>query len=59
MRKGDLINGKTVSSFIVLPAMPAMPAIPGQTRFYNQTGEAIVRVTSTDNTQGLVEVTVP
>lgn len=56
LRSGDTASSKTVKSFTVIG--PVL-YVPGQTRSFNRAGEIVVRATFTDNTTGLVKITVP
>jgi hypothetical protein len=56
LRKGDLLDGKKVAGFTVLPMVPGSPA---QARSYNDAGDIVAKVNFTDGSQSIVRIRVP
>ncbi|MHA3775569.1 DUF7453 family protein [Verrucomicrobiota bacterium sgz303538] len=56
LREGDLLDGKTIASFVALPVVLSSAA---QARSYNDAGTIAVRVTFSDGSQAIVRLGVP
>ena len=56
LREGQMINGKPVKSFSVLKAVSGSP---GTTRTFNNSGQVVALVTTTDGMTHIVQIDIP